>query len=803
MTNRNRLSFKNFSPLLFSAALLTAALSVQTLSASTPATAPSTVSEPAVATSAASKPAVTVIPVPTHATPGSGSYEFTARTTFATENREQAALARGFAALFTDPAGFTPRVRSGRNAQGDIRFVTDTTLSAEAYVLEIDADGMELRAADRRGFFYALQTLRQLLPAAVEGTTPMPGASWRVPALRIEDSPRFAYRGLMLDAARYFIPKEEVLRVIECMAQLKLNKLHLHLTDDNGWRLEIRRYPRLTQIGAWRVDRPGKLFPERRNPLPGEPTPVGGFYTQDDIREIVAFAGEREIEVIPEIDVPAHSNAALAAYPRYACPVVDRYIGVLPGLGGRNADIIFCAGNDKTYKFLENILDEVIDLFPSRYIHLGGDEARKTHWETCPLCQERIRQEGLASAEELQGYFMRRLSDYVRSKGREVIGWDELTNSRLPEDAVILGWQGYGQAALKAAAQGHRFVMTPARILYLIRYQGPQRFEPRTYFGNNTLQDVYDYEPVQASWPAEYVPLLQGVQASLWTEFCERPEDVEYLLFPRLAALAEVAWQPRGTKNWPDFLQRLDAYLPRLEAQEVIYARSMFNLQERIVPDAGGLRVELTCIRPDVEIRYTTDDTVPVATSPRYEAPLRVETSTTLRCATFRDGLRVGEVLDLPLYVNKATARPILPGGGEQYVLVNGLRGSDKYTDSEWCTWPTDREAAFTIDLEAREPLQRLTAGFITNYGMAVHLPSWIGVELSDDNRTFTTVAEQSFTAAEIFREGTFIDDVSFDLGGRTARYVRVRFRSAGPCPEDHVRPGQAAMCYVDEVIVE
>ena len=248
----------------------------------------------------------------------------------------------------------------------------------------------------------------------------------------------------MLDVARYFLPKEEVLRMIDCIALLKINRLHLHLSDDNGWRLEIKKYPRLTEVGAWRVDRGALTFPERRNPQPDEPTPVGGFYTQDEMKEIIRYAAERQIEVIPEIDIPAHSNAALAAYPEYACPVVKEFIGVLPGLGGRNSEIIFCAGNDRTYAFLQDILDEVIALFPSRYVHLGGDEATKTNWQKCPLCQARIRREHLTDTEALQGYFMGRMADYMRSKGKEVIGWDELTNSKLPEESIILGWQGLG-----------------------------------------------------------------------------------------------------------------------------------------------------------------------------------------------------------------------------------------------------------------------------------------------------------------------------------------------------------------------
>lgn len=742
-----------------------------------------------------------IIPAPTCVVPEDGFFSFSKRTVFIVENREQAAIAENFVRLFSVPSGFTPRVKT-TGVNGDVCFETDTTLASEAYVLDIKPKRISVRAADKRGFFYALQSLRQMLPPEIEGQRKAE-ESWRVPAVRIEDAPRFAYRGMHLDVARFFMPKQNVLRLIECMAQLKLNKLHLHLTDDNGWRVEIKRYPRLTEIGAWRVDRPGIPFPARRNPEPGEPATVGGFYTQDDIREIVAYAAQRQIEVIPEIDIPAHSNAALAAYPEFACPVVDKHIGVLPGLGGSNADIIFCAGNERCFDFLQNVLDEVLELFPSRYIHLGGDEAWKTYWEQCPLCQKRIRREGLASAEELQGYFMRRMCGYVRDKGREVIGWDELTNSELPEGVIILGWQGDGLAALKAAAQGHRFIMTPARILYLIRYQGPQWFEPLTYFGNNTLRDVYGYEPVQDEWPTEYERLLMGVQASMWTEFCDSPKDVEYLLFPRLAALAEVAWQPRGAKDWRGFLQRLDRFLPRLDAMGVTYARSMYNIQQRVTPEAGSLRVELECIRPDVEIRYTTDGSVPTANSARYQTPLRMERSATLKCATFQTGRRMGALLELPLHFNRATAKPILDCTGDEHLLVNGVRGSEKYTDSEWCTWESCDEVSFTIDLESCEVLHRLTIGCITNYGMAVHLPSRIVVELSDDNETFSEVAVRLFSPETIFREGTFIEDIDFDLKGRSARYVRVRFRGAGLCPDNHVRPRQTAKVYMDEIIIE
>ena len=411
---------------------------------------------------------IPLVPRPAQMVPGSGNYLFSGKTVFAVENEEQAEVARGFIALFTRAAGFTPKLTVGDDAEkGNVRFQTDATLKSEAYTLEVSPKEIIIEASDAKGFFYALQTIRQLLPAAIEKEEVADKkVKWSIPAVSIQDEPRFGYRALLLDAARYFIPKENVLRIIDCMAMLKINTLHFHLTDDNGWRVEIKKYPRLTEVGAWRVDRTGLPFPARRNPEPGEPTPVGGFYTQEDIKEMVAYAAERQIEVVPEIDVPAHSNSALAAYPHFACPVVKEYIGVLPGLGGRNSEIIYCAGNDSVYTFLQDVMDEIMALFPSRYIHIGGDEARKTYWGKCPLCQARMKKEKLANEEDLQGYFMKRMSEYVRGKGREVIGWDELTNSSfLPEDVIVLGWQGYGQAALKAAEQGHRFIMTPARIM--------------------------------------------------------------------------------------------------------------------------------------------------------------------------------------------------------------------------------------------------------------------------------------------------------------------------------------------------
>ena len=393
-----------------------------------------------------------LVPQPLSSEQSDGSFRITANTVLSIPGEDERTVAEGFANLFTHAGGFTPAVQIGE--KGDIRLLKDTTLKAEAYELQVTPKQIDIKASDSRGFFYALQSLRLLLPPSIEGEYSADNR-WIIPAVSIKDEPRFGYRGYMLDVSRYFLPKEDVMRMIDCIAMLKINRLHLHLSDDNGWRLEIKKYPRLTEVGAWRVDRGNQPFPDRRNPKRDEPTPVGGFYTQEDMKEIIRYAADRQIEIIPEIDIPAHSNAALAAYPEYACPVVKEFIGVLPGLGGRNAEVIFCAGNDRAYTFLQDVLDEVMALFPSRYIHLGGDEANKSNWQKCPLCQARIRHERLKDEEALQGYFMGRMADYVRSHGRLGRTDQQPTARRVHHPGLARLWQSRPESRRPGASLHH------------------------------------------------------------------------------------------------------------------------------------------------------------------------------------------------------------------------------------------------------------------------------------------------------------------------------------------------------------
>ena len=678
---------------------------------------------------------------------------------------------------------------------------TVTSLPDEAYNLIVTSEKILIESAGDAGFFYALQSLRQLLPAGVvEGKKQNRTMEYKIPVMTVNDRPRFGYRGLMIDVSRYFMPKHNLLKIIDAASFLKINKIHLHLVDDNGWRLEIKKYPRLTQVGAWRVKR-DEPFPNRRNQEEGEPVSVGGYYTQDDMREIIRFAALRQIEIIPEIEMPAHTNSSLAAYPELACPVVDRFIGVLPGIGGKNSEIVYCAGNDSVFSFLEDVIDEVSELFTSKYIHLGGDEASKVNWAKCPKCRARMEAEHIEHTEELQSYFMTRVSNYVRSKGKEVMGWDELTNSTLPEGAIIYGWQGFGKAALKAAAKGHRFIMTPARILYFIRYQGPQWFEPLTYFGNNTLKDVYTYEPVQEDWNPVYEDLLMGVQASMWTEFCNSPDDVEYQLFPRLLALSDIAWAKKGTKDWPDFLKRIDKVLPHIEAMDITCARSMYNIDHKVTPKGKKLLVELSCIRPDVEIRYTEDGTEPIASSSLYASPLTVKSTTCIKAATFMNGEKMGETLLLDLQWNKATGKEVLASNEKRYVLTNGVRGSLRHTDFEWAGW-YDEDASFVLDMGKRTPVKEVRIGCITNSGMAVHKPSLIRLSVSNNKKTFVPVREITFSQEDIFKNRTAVEDAVFSGLDLNARYLKLEMENPGLCPIGDIREDQKIWMYFDELIV-
>ncbi len=461
-------------------------------------------------------------------------------------------------------------------AKGGILLTTKdakTSLAPEGYELTVTPDMVVVRAPEPAGLFYGVQSLLQLLPPEVFAAKPVSGIEWEIPCVEIEDRPRFKWRGLMLDVARHFFNKTEVEQVLDAMAMHKLNTFHWHLVDDQGWRIEIKKYPKLTEAGAWRKEIGFKLDPKASTTY-GPDGHYGGFYTQADIREVVAYAQARHITIVPEIEMPGHSTAALKAYPQFSC-TGGPFDTDLPG---GIFDGVYCAGNEQTFAFLDGVLTEVTDLFPGKYIHVGGDEVTMTNWDNCPKCQARMRQEELKNGKELEGYFMRRIEKIINAHGHTLIGWSEITEGGLAKNAAVMDWIG---GAREAARTGHDVVMTPLKDCYLDHYQSRDHSqEPHAIGGYLPLSQVYAFEPMPANMDPDYQSHILGAQGNCWTEYMPSLKHVEYMVFPRLCALAEVDWSPKDARNWEDFTRRLPTDLRRLDELGVNYRHGLGDVRE-------------------------------------------------------------------------------------------------------------------------------------------------------------------------------------------------------------------------------
>jgi len=521
----------------------------------------------------------------------------------------------------------------------------------ESYELVVTARGVRIQSPTAAGLFYGVQTLLQLLPPEIESQTRRE-ADWTVPCVHIVDYPRFAWRGLMLDVSRHFFTKEFVKQYIDRMARYKMNVFHWHLTDDNGWRIEIKGLPQLTQVGAWRVPRLAR-WGNREAPREGEAATEGGFYTQDDIREVVAYARQRFVTVVPEIEMPGHSLAALAAYPELSCtggpfqvnPGSDFYAKV---------DNAFCPGNEKTFEFIDKVFSEVAPLFPSEYVHIGGDECFKGFWKTCAKCQRRMADEHLSNVEELQSYLVRRAEKILESKGKKLIGWDEILEGGLAPNAAVMSWRGM-DGGIAAAKMNHQVVMTPTNFVYLDYYQGDPTLEPST-FGRLLLSTCYRFEPTPDGVDPKYI---LGGQGNLWTESVPNPRHAEYMTWPRAFALAEVFWSPKASRNWDDFASRVEAQFHRLDAAEVNYARTIYDVS--MTPErnaAGEPAVRMSTELAGCDIYYTFDGTNPDQFTPKYTGePVAIPgDASVVKAIAYRGGHPSGRLLSLT--VKDLMARP-------------------------------------------------------------------------------------------------------------------------------------------------
>lgn len=643
--------------------------------------------------------AQSVIPVPLKMEQGTGSFLLSEKTKLYTN------LQGGEAELWENYLKALPvqlkEARMKDRKQMLFLLITPKTPqlpSPESYTLSVTSQRIEIRATSGAGLFYGMQTLLQLMQPASTG-------SYSVPSVEIEDTPRFAYRGLMLDVSRHFSTKEFIKKQIDALAYYKINRLHLHLTDAAGWRLEIKKYPLLTDFAAWRTDPTWKKWWNggRKYLRYDEPGASGGYYTQDDIREILEYARQHYITMIPEIEMPSHSEEVLAAYPQLSCS----------GEPYKNSD--FCVGNEETFTFLENVLTEVMELFPSEYIHVGGDEAGKSAWKTCPKCQKRMKDEHLANVDELQSYLIHRIEKFLNNHGRRLLGWDEILQGGIAPNATVMSWRGE-EGGIAAVTSGHHAIMTPGAYCYLDSYQDAPYSQPEAIGGYLPLKKVYAYDPVPASLTAEQAKLVYGVQGNLWVEYIPTPEHVEYMIYPRMLALAEVAWSAPERKSWPDFHTRALSAVADLQKK----GYHPFDLSKEI-----GSRPE--SLQPVSHLALGKKVTYNSSYSPHY-----------------------------PAQGNTA--------------LTDGIRGDWTYGDGSWQGFISDNRLNVTIDMEKETPIHSITAAFMQVVGAEVFLPETVIISISDDGINFTELQKQHF---EVSKETPIrFTDISWQ-GEAKGRYVR------------------------------
>ncbi|MCK5571764.1 MAG: family 20 glycosylhydrolase, partial [Bacteroidetes bacterium] len=633
-------------------------------------------------------PMTTIIPRPVHCEIRDGEFRLTEKTEvlLAPAVREVENVADLMLSYINRSTGYSlstkplPPGESHENAIV-IRLTEDTSVrNPEGYLLEITPRGVLLSAREPRGLFYAVQTVLQLLPPEVFAAERGSRNDWTLPALTIRDYPRFIYRGMHLDVSRHFFPAWFIKRYIDLIALHKMNVFHWHLTDDNGWRIEIKRYPKLVDVSAWRVDREDEPWRGREPQEAGEKATYGGYYTQDEIREIVAYAAARHVTVIPEIEMPGHSSEVLAAYPELSC--TGGQFTVATGGYWPNIDI-FCGGNDSVFVFIENVLSEVMGLFPGKYIHIGGDEADKRRWRECAKCQARISNEGLQDEEELQSYFIRHVEKFLIAHNRRLIGWDEILEGGLAPEATVMSWRGV-DGGIEAAKMGHDVVMTPTSHCYFDYYQADPEFEPEAIGGFTTLKRVYSLEPVPSELTDREASHVLGAQGNVWTEFIPTPSHAEYMSVPRMSALAEVVWTPSEDRQWEDFRQRLDLHFKRLAALAVNYSKGSYAVEIRTIPgpDQKSLQVILSSEQSDPTIRYTLDGTEPTTESQEYTHPVALKATSTVRAGVFLDGELEEWAAGKTVVLHKAVGRRVEYKNAytdrivsDDSFLVDGLQG--------------------------------------------------------------------------------------------------------------------------------
>lgn len=695
--------------------------------------------------------------------------------------------------------GIELQVQAGEGGKGGI--VLQLGLAndnPEAYQLKVDASQVVISSPSEAGVFYGIQTLRKAVDVAE-------GSNVELPAVEIKDQPRFGYRGMMLDVGRHFFSMNEIKTYIDMMALHNINRFHWHLSEDQGWRIEIKKYPKLTEIGSMRKE---TVIGHNSGKYDGKP--YGGFYTQEQAKEIVAYAAERYITVIPEIDLPGHMQAALAAYPELGCTGGPYEVWTQWGV----SDNVLCAGNDQTIQFIKDVLAEIVEIFPSEYIHVGGDECPKVKWSTCPKCQARIKALGLKSdnkhtkEERLQSYVIHEAEEFLNSKGRKMIGWDETLEGGLAPNATVMSWRGEA-GGIEAAKQHHDVVMTPNTYLYFDYYQSKDtETEPMAIGGYLPIERVYSYEPMPKSLSPEEQKYIVGVQANLWTEYIPDFKQVQYMVLPRMAALSESQWCAPEKKNYEAFLQRVSRLVNIYAKNGWNYATHIFDVMLDLKPntETGTLDAVARTI-DNAPIYYTLDGSEPTTASEKYTDVIKIDKPCTLRTVAIRPS-GSSKITKDEISFSKSSMKPIimLQPINKQYefsgatVLVDGMTGNMNYKTGRWIAFYTnDLEAV--IDLKEATEISSMTLHTCVEKGDWIFDTRGITVSVSDDNQTFKEVASEAYPAMkESDPNQIYTHELKFDPV--KTRYVKVKALSEQKIPSWHGGKGNPGFLFVDEIIL-
>lgn len=661
----------------------------------------------------------------------------------------------------------------------------------EGYQLSITKNEIKIIGHDEAGVFYGIQSLIQVAYQAQN-------KGFKLAVCRIDDYPRFPYRGLHLDVGRHFFPISFLKKYIDLLAFYKINTFHWHLTDDQGWRIEIKKYPRLQSISAFRDET--IIGHKKDSPHRFDGKKYGGFYSQDEVKTLVKYASEKYVNIIPEIEMPGHASAALTAYPHLGCVgnayTTATFWGVF--------DDVFCAGNDSTFTFLQDVLSEILPLFPSKYIHIGGDECPKARWKVCPKCQKRIKDEHLADEHELQSYFIRKIEKFLNTQGREIIGWDEILEGGLSPNASVMSWRGEA-GGIAAAKQKHNVIMTPESHLYLDYYQSLHADEPTAAASFTPLSKVYSYEPFSSELNHEDEQYIKGVQANIWTEYTPQPEQVEYMVFPRALALSEIAWSPKTHKNYADFLSRLRQHRRILQQKKVHFFDRFEEITYRFSMEKSGKSiVHFSTTLPNTKIHYTLDGKAPTPSDKVFKNQLIIDKSTTLKAQVFVGKKAYGKVFEQAFEYHKAIAKNVILKNQPKanynpdtpFALTNGLTGNARYNNSQWVGFSgEDLEA--TINLESIQSISKV----------GLNLLKYPWQRMWEPNVLIFSVSEDGISYKEVYRTSNFpangINQIRAKITPTKARFIKVQAENKGIIPAGEYGAGVKAWLLIDEIYVE